>query len=365
MNSVVERLRDWLNSGAGKSVGVIWPISTILRKLNCSHEVGTAALLLDKLAALEEQSRGESYARMSESGIDKVQRAMRPLRCELNEAKRKNTSGKLTPVHRLELKCNSLQQQLETILEQDRKWRARAEGLRGQRTELWDCVVRWAPKWQLTVKVFINEADEALKATPRAKSPENQLQLASRAVSRLRSALESVEEVDRLNSRAGQVARRVEMLRPIVGSYVSEDAQTFRETLAAGQNAFTAGEYSSARRHLDAALQVAKRVASGNRAERMKWKAEAQQWSELLGDSAISAEITNVLGRWSSPDFAHKWEELHKKIDDVVLAKACEMGNRDQKTIAKRIGIKRTVRWGEHMKWDDLAKFAQATVNEL
>jgi hypothetical protein len=329
MNGLVERLRVWLNSGAGKSVGAIWPISTILRKLNCSHEVGTADLLLHKLAALEEQSRGENYARMSESGIDKVQRAMRPLRAELDEAKRKNTSGKLTLVQRLEQKCNSLGQQLETILEQDKKWRARAEELRGQRTELWDRVVRWAPKWQLTVKVFINEADEALKATPRAKSPENQLQLASRAVSRLRSALASVEEVDRLNSRAGQVARRLEVLRPIVGSSVSEDSQTFRETLAAGQKAFAAGEYLSARRHLDAALQVAKRVAIGNRTERMKRKAEAQQWREPLGDRAISAEITDVLGRWSSPDFAHEWEELHKRIDDLVLAKACEMGNLD------------------------------------
>jgi hypothetical protein len=168
-----------------------------------------------------------------------------------------------------------------------------------------------------------------------------------------------------MNGRANQMARRIEMLRPIAGTYVSEDVLTFHETLAAGQKAYSGGEYAAARRHLGAALEVAKRVAAGNRAERMRRKAEAQQWQDVLGDAAVSAEITNVLGRWSSPDFAHEWEELHKKIDDLVLAKACEMGNRDQKLIAKRIGVKRTVRWRDHMEWDELERFAKATVREL
>jgi hypothetical protein len=340
-------------------------MSTVLRKLNCWHEVGTANLLSLELAKLEEQSRDHNYARITESGIEKLLRQIKSLRAELNETRRKNASGKLTPVSRLESKYDPLRQELETALKQDRKWRAQGERLRADRTELWDRVVKWAPKWQLTVKAFITETDEALKAAPRAKNPESQLQLAFRAVSRLRRALESVEEVDRLNGRANQMARRIEMLRPIARTYVSEDVLTFQETLAEGQKAFSGGEYAAARRHLGSALEVARRVAIGNRAERRKRRAEAQQWQDVLGDGAMSAEIANVLGRWSSPDFAHEWEELHKKIDDLVLAKACEMGNRDQKSIAKRIGIKRSVRWREHIEWDDLRRFAEATVREL
>jgi hypothetical protein len=155
------------------------------------------------------------------------------------------------------------------------------------------------------------------------------------------------------------------MLKPISGSYVSEDVFSFRTTLSAGQQAFIAGDYVAARRHLDAALQLGKRVAAGNRAERVKRKAEAQQWRELLPEAEISAQIDDVLGHWSSPNFSHEWEELHKKIYDLVLAKACEMGNRDQRIIANRIGVKRTVRWREHMEWKDLERFAQATVHEL
>jgi hypothetical protein len=365
MNSLLERLRGWFGSGAGKTVGATWPISRFVNRLNCWHEADTAKLLLFKLAELDEQCRGDKYARISETGIEKAQRAIKSLRGELKEANRKNVSGTLTPVQRFELKYNSLRQQIETVLQQDRKWRTRGENLRTERTELWERVVKWAPKWQLTVKAFITETDEALKVAPRAKSPDAQMQLAARAVSRLQNALEYVDEVNRLNSRATQVARRIEVLKPIAGSYVSEDALSFRATLSAGQQAFTAGEYVAARRHLDAALQLAKRVAASNREERMKRKAEAQQWKELLPDPGISAEITNVLGHWSSPEFAHEWEELHKKIDDLVLAKACDMGNRDQKIIAKRIGAKRTVRWREHMEWADLERFARATVYEL
>jgi vacuolar-type H+-ATPase subunit I/STV1 len=293
------------------------------------------------------------------------QRAIASLKSNVISARRKNSSGVLTPIDNLQHRYESLLLQIKRLLDQDSAWRTRAEALKAQRTELWERATRWSPTWQGTIKGFISETDEALRFARRTKNPEDQIAQAISAVARLRNALEYVEEVNSFNVKATRVAGRVESLQPIDGSYLSQDSLSFRETLAAGQQAFAVGEYVTARRHLDAALRLGKRVVTTERAERLKRKAEARQWIRILGDKKISAEITSVLGHSSSPEFHVEWEELHQKIDDLVLAKACEMGKHDQETIAKRIGIKRTVRWRKQIEWNDLLRFAQAMVKEL
>lgn len=365
MNRGSERLRGWLHSGRAQSIACSWPISSLLRRLDCNHEKKAAEAVLRDLEALDKCTRDEKYAQATATFLLKHQRSLTSLTTDVISARRKNSSGTLTPIHKLRHRYESARVQINRILDQDANWRARANTLQRQRSELAKRSERWSPIWQRTILGFINEIDEALRFARRTRSPEDQLAQAAAAVARLQNALQYVEEVDGLNAKASRVAERVEKLRPLDGSYLSQDALSFRETIQAGKEAFDDGEYVAARRHLEAALRLAHTIVASERAERLKRKAEARQWIEVLGDRQIAAEINSVLDRSSDPDFHTRWEQLHRKIDDLVLAKACEMGNRDQKTISKRIGVKRTVKWRERMEWNDLLRFAQAVVKEL
>lgn len=365
MNRVAVQLRTWLRSESGRSAARVWPVSRVLRKLDCIHEKGSADVLLSNLDELDRRTKLEHYAQVTAVSLRKLRRALMSLTIDVTSAKRKNDSGVLTLIDKLQHRYDYLRLQITRVLDLDSSWRTRADTLKCQRAELAKRSERWSPTWQQTILGFITEIDETLRFARRTRNPGDQLEQAAAAVARLQKALQYVEEVDALKVRASHLAQRIEKLKPIEGSYLSQDSLSFRETLCAGKEAFENGEYVAARRHLEAALRLAKRVVAAERAERLKRKAEARQWIEILGNKQIAAEITTVLGHSSDPEFHAEWERLHQKIDDLVLARACEMGNHDQKTIAKRIGVKRTLKWREQIEWNDLLRFAQAVVKEL
>lgn len=364
------RFRNWLRSGRWLTLGSVWPFKTMLEVLDRRHEAKEADALSEKIAALDKKTRSEKYSRATNTHLLKHQRAISSLDNEVIATARKNRSGTLTSTNKLHDRYDSLLVEVTRMLNRDANWRTRAAHLRNQRTELWEQATKWSPAWQRTITLFIAEVDEALKFARLTGNPEDQLTDAKLAVGRLQSALDYVKKVGDCNKKAIHVAARIEKLKPIEGSYLSQDKSSFYETLAAGQEAFAIGEYVAARRHLDAALRLANRVLTTERSDRLKQKNEAKQWVTILGNKdlsakTITAEITSVLENSSSLDFHADWEQLHKKIDDHVLARACEMGNRDQKAIAKRIGDKRTVKWRENIQWNDLLRFSQAVVKEL
>ena len=86
MSRVTKRLRTWLRSGGGRSVAKLWPLSTVLRRLDCNHEKEAADALLSDLAALDKKTRADKYAQATATFLNKHQRAVSSLTSEVTSA---------------------------------------------------------------------------------------------------------------------------------------------------------------------------------------------------------------------------------------------------------------------------------------
>jgi hypothetical protein len=370
MNVLLTYVRKLLHSRVSKRVVFIWPFSAVSRKLDCAYETATARILLRNISILEEQTVGEKYADATDHVLLKHRRNLKVLLRGVQAAICKNRAGTLSPTHEFQARYGLMHAQIMRILDQDSGWRSWAKHLGQARTELWLEATRWALAWQKTITGFVREVDEALRFARRTRTPDNQLNDASLAVKHLHTALQYVQEVSNLHKTASAQARRVDPLRPLKESYLYEDKLNFRATFDAGCESFKAGDYSAARRYLEAALRQSKRIVAGERLERWRHKRDANEWIKTLSSRdpetrILSVEINAVLEIASAPEFHAEWEDLHKQIGDHVVARAYAMGNRDQKTIAQRIGDKQTFRWRDTIQWEDLSRFAEAVAKEL
>jgi hypothetical protein len=369
MISLSEALPTRLQSQRWNWIARCWPFSNLLSYLERRDRRKSVIALAAALREMQKLTQSTNYSQATTTLLQKPQRAIFKLKMEALAVASEKQSGNRISIKSLHERYQALLNEVERLLTQDRRWRELATKLRSDRTEMWEEATRWAPLWQQTVIGLIAKVDDALQFAPRTRNTEDELQRALHCIRRLRDNLAFVQGVNELKATCDKAWISLGQMNPIAGSYLQNDLESYRETLEAGHARFSRGEYSAANRHLLAARKLAEQIMRTDLAERRKRQTEAHRWLELLEKDeeagGLPEEISTVLSDCSRPEFLTEWEQIHRKIDMHILARAYALGNQEQKLIAEQLGTKPILKWGPKIDFDELAHFAQSVVDRL
>jgi hypothetical protein len=369
MTSLSETPQTRLRSQRWTWIAGRWPFSKLLNYLALRDRRATITAMAAALRELDRRTQSSNYSQATSTLLQKPRRTISKLSEEASAVAREKGAGNQGTIRLLNDRYQALLNETERLLTQDQRWRELAARIRVERTELWEEATRWAPAWQKTVIGYVAKVDDALHFAPRSRNTEDELQRALQCIRRLRDDLAFVQGVNELKEVCDKASIPLGQMNPIPGSYLQNDLESFRETLKAGHDRFLRGEYNAAHRHLLAARKLAEQITLTDLAERRKRQVEALRWLDLLKKDeqagVLPAEISTVLSDFSNPEFLKEWEQIHRKIDMHILARAFALGNHDQKLIAERFGTKPILKWSAKLDFDELAHFAETVVGRL
>jgi hypothetical protein len=365
MNRISSRVRRLLHQPLGKVISSVGPLRLLVTHLDCVYEAELARNLIVGVRELSESLSGTFYAQATGSTFKKHRKMAVSLLADSVQAERKNHDGTFTPVSPLSDRHNSLIVEHRRILALDLAWSTRATDLRNSRNHISEDSLQWSTATQQRTTRLVARIDEELIRAKREALPDRALNQVAALLKSLREELEYASSVRTLLTRTSTTANRVQRMSLTAARSFIEDRQRFAKTFEVGEQAFIAGDYVAARRHLAAARELAQQCMSAARAERIRRINDAQEWIAILGDKEewarnLGDKIQKTIDYEGSDPFQVRWDVTRKIIDDEILTRACEMGDRDRKSIAERIGSKNTVKWGSTISWKSLELFARS-----
>lgn len=347
----------------------VWPLKILARRLRCRQEAQRAEAQLAILSLIRNDALCATYARSTRRALERYATRSSTLIKEVRAVLDGNKANEFGSTASLDGEIERLRSDVSGLNEQDLSWRTRAANVLAGRSSLLQQIGLDAPPLLPQIQYLDKRIGSALKSAPGARNPDDCLSDAEHALENICSAFSYVSRV-RAAERAltASIGRLDTLVLPRADE--TKDRTSLRLTQEEGHKSYEAGEFARARSHYDAALRLSKRMILAEIAERRKRKQEARDWAAVLrrqDETAqkLSIEIDELIAHGAGSEFEAAWSALHGRIDALILARACEMGTRDQRYIASRIGKKSTVRWGETIKWGDLERFAEALVKEL
>ena len=342
-----------------------WPITGLIFAMRCAEVRASAERLLHGVALIRDDLPQEPYARVTRKAISMCQSRLERLEREIRAVMRRDM---LIPPERIDKLCEQLGNEKDEAVrlqDQNSRWSMRVSSVRQRRRELASQVGRWSPAWQRLILPTFSAVDSILGSTPRSVLPDQELDRAEQRLNRVESELKHVARVARWHGAGPRILQRMEAIH---ADQLANDSRAFFQTMQAAGISFNQGDYTAASQHYLAAFGLASALRSAERLQRERGRSDARQWLAVLGTgeqaASLSHELTTVLEE-ADGNFIPKWEEIHDRIRRFALKRAIEVGNREQRSIARGIVKGQIVHWGETLKLEEITRFAEIVARDL